>query len=177
MGSPDLDLAVAGGGPAGLATAIEARLAGLSVAVFDCATAPGIDKACGEGLMPDAAARLAALGVRLPPGDSFPFRGIRYVDGETVAEGTFPKSSGLGARRPVLHRALAERAAELGARLAWVTTVTGLAPEGIATASGPIAARWVAGADGLASRVRQWAGLASRSSAPPAARRRFGLRR
>jgi flavin-dependent dehydrogenase len=35
------------------------------------------------------------------------------------------------------------------------------------------AARWVVGADGLRSRVRQWAGL----SGPPARRRRFGVRR
>jgi flavin-dependent dehydrogenase len=202
LASPILDLAVVGGGPAGLAVAIEARLAGLSVAVFDRALGPGIDKACGEGLMPDAVARLASLGVRLSPAESFPFRGIRYVDGGTIAEGTFPQASGLGVRRPVLHRALAERAAELGARLLWGTAVTGLAPEGLATTTGPVAARWIAGADGLASRVREWAGLATagnpraeatnalpglpsrsavrpdiRSAAGAPDRRRFGLRR
>jgi 2-polyprenyl-6-methoxyphenol hydroxylase-like FAD-dependent oxidoreductase len=36
-----------------------------------------------------------------------------------------------------------------------------------------VAARWVVGADGLRSRVRQWAGL----EGPPARRRRFGVRR
>ena len=48
------DVAVIGGGPAGLATAIGARLAGLSVIVLD-RRQPPVEKACGEGLMPDAA--------------------------------------------------------------------------------------------------------------------------
>ncbi|MES1245952.1 MAG: FAD-dependent oxidoreductase, partial [Acidobacteriota bacterium] len=42
------DLVVVGGGPAGLATAIRARLAGLGVTVVD-RSRPPIDKACGEG--------------------------------------------------------------------------------------------------------------------------------
>lgn len=171
--APDHDLAVVGGGPAGLATAIEARRAGLSAVVLDRGPGPGIDKACGEGLMPDAAARLQAMGVRLPPGEGFPFRGIRYVDGDLVAEGTFPQAGGLGVRRLALHRALAERAAELGAELRWGVAVQCLAVDGVETARGTVRARWVAGADGLASRVRRWAGLAG----PEARERRFGLRR
>ena len=166
------DLIVVGGGPAGLATAIEARLAGLTVAVFDHSH-PAIDKACGEGLMPDAAQRLAALGVRLPAGDSHPLRGIRYVDGEVAAEGIFPRASGLGVRRLALHQALAGRAADLGADLRWGEAVHGLAPGGVETARGRALARCVVGADGLGSRVRRWAGL----EGPPARRRRFGLRR
>jgi len=167
-----LDLVIVGGGPAGLATAIEARLAGLTVAVLDHAR-PAIDKACGEGLMPDAAARLAALGVELPPGESFPFRGIRYVDGDLAAEGTFPRALGLGVRRLALHRALAARAAALGADLRWGVAARGLLPEGVETPAGPVAARCVVGADGLGSRVRRWAGL----EGPAARQRRFGVRR
>ena len=53
------DVGVVGGGPAGLAVAIAARLAGLSVDVFERA-APPIDKACGEGVMPDGLALLVA---------------------------------------------------------------------------------------------------------------------
>ena len=92
------DLLIVGGGPAGLATAIRARLAGLAVTVLDRATPP-IDKACGEGLMPDAVARLREIGVE-PRG--LPFRGIRYFDQERMAEGIFPggpASAGLGVRR------------------------------------------------------------------------------
>ena len=59
---PDVDVLVAGGGPVGLAVAIEARLAGLRTVVVEPRATP-IDKACGEGLMPGAVADLAALGV------------------------------------------------------------------------------------------------------------------
>ncbi len=167
-----LDLLIVGGGPAGLATAIEARRAGLAVRVLDRARPP-IDKACGEGLMPDAAARLDELGVALGPADGYRFRGIRYLDGPLAATGDFPQGAGLGVRRLALHAALARRAEETGVELVWGTAVRGLRPDGVETDDGPLAARWVAGADGLHSKVRTWAGL----SAPPAPRRRFGVRR
>jgi flavin-dependent dehydrogenase len=121
------DLLVIGGGPAGLATAIAARLAGMSVRLVE-RSQPPIDKACGEGLMPDAVTRLGELGVELAPGDGCRFRGIRYLDGETVAEGVFPRAGGLGVRRLHLHQAMARRAAELGVDLRWGTAVHGLAP-------------------------------------------------
>jgi flavin-dependent dehydrogenase len=130
-----LDLVVVGGGPAGLATAIAARLAGLSVRVLERARPP-IDKACGEGLMPDAVGLLAALGVELPAESCHRFRGIRYMDGELTANGLFPQAGGLGVRRPVLHQALARRAAELGAELCWGAAVVGLAPAGPTPAAG-----------------------------------------
>src|ERR1022692_2180287 len=57
------DLFVIGGGPAGLAAAIAARLKGLNVTLADGARPP-IDKACGEGLMPDGLAALRSLGVK-----------------------------------------------------------------------------------------------------------------
>ena len=60
--TPDADLLVIGGGPVGLAVAIEGRLAGLSVIVVEPRATP-VDKACGEGLMPGAVAALARLGV------------------------------------------------------------------------------------------------------------------
>ncbi|HEX7185457.1 MAG TPA: NAD(P)/FAD-dependent oxidoreductase [Thermoanaerobaculia bacterium] len=165
-----------GGGPAGLATAIGARLAGLEVAVLD-RFQPVIDKACGEGLMPDAVARLREIGVELGPGESFPFRGIRYVDGDLVAEGVFPQAGGLGVRRLRLHEALVRRAEEAGVSLLWGLTARGLPAgppyAGIETDQGLIRARWIAGADGLLSRVRRWAGL----EAEPAKLRRFGVRR
>jgi flavin-dependent dehydrogenase len=90
MTDPPVDLLIVGGGPAGLATAVRARLAGLTVTVLD-RSHPPIDKACGEGLMPDAVARLREIGVE-PRGR--PFRGIRYLDGEVVAEGLFPHAGG-----------------------------------------------------------------------------------
>jgi flavin-dependent dehydrogenase len=163
---------VVGGGPAGLAVAIRARLAGLGVVVLD-RSKPPIDRACGEGLMPEGVLQLEELGVAVAARERHPFVGIRYVDGDLVAEGEFPDGPGLGIRRPVLHRALVERATALGADLRWGVTAQGLTTAGVATADDEVTARWVVGADGRSSRVRRWAGLEGR--APRAGR--FGVRR
>ena len=164
------DVLIVGGGPAGLATAIRARLAGFGVTVLE-RSRPAIDKACGEGLMPDAVARLREIGVE--PDESFPFRGIRYVDGETVAEGVFPHAGGLGVRRLHLHQALARRAEEVGVELLWGAAARGLDGDGVVTGEGTLRARWIVGADGLLSRVRRWADL----EGEPGRYRRFGVRR
>lgn len=68
------DIFVVGGGPAGLAAAIAARLKGFDVVVADAAEPP-IDKACGEGLMPDSLDALLRLGVAIDPEQSFAFAG------------------------------------------------------------------------------------------------------
>jgi flavin-dependent dehydrogenase len=131
---------------------------------------PPIDKACGEGLMPDAVARLREIGVE-PEG--FPFRGIRYVDGDLVAEGTFPQAGGLGVRRTCFHEALVRRAEETGVELLWGVSVQGIDGDGVLTEEGAVRARWIVGADGLLSRVRKWADL----EGGPGPLRRFGVRR
>jgi flavin-dependent dehydrogenase len=166
------DVVIAGGGPAGLATAIRARQAGLEVVVAD-AGVPPIDKACGEGLMPDGVEVLAGLGVELDAIESRAFSGIRYLDGDLVAEGRFPDSPGGGIRRTVLHDALSRRAAALGADLRWGTRITGLTERGFVTDGEVLSGTWQVGADGRTSRVRKWAGL----DRPRAGRRRIGLRR
>jgi flavin-dependent dehydrogenase len=163
------DLLIIGGGPAGLATAIRARLAGMRATVLD-RFHPPIDKACGEGLMPDAVARLREIGVE-PPGS--PIRGIRYVDGDLVADGLFPQAGGLGVRRLQLHESLVRRAEETGVELLWGVAARGLDGDGVVTDRGTLRARWIVGADGLLSRVRLWAGLAGE----PGPLRRFGVRR
>jgi flavin-dependent dehydrogenase len=167
-----VDVVIAGGGPAGLATAVAARLKGLEVTVLDGARPP-LDKACGEGLMPDGAAVLESLGVDLRGVDSHPFRGIRYIDDQLSAEGEFPDAPGLGVRRTELHGTLRSRAETLGVDLRWGVRVRGIIADGFETDHGPVRGRWLVGADGRASRVRRWSGLDGR----PARRRRFGVRR
>ena len=168
------DLIVVGAGPAGLATAIMARRAGMSVTVLDRAACPPVDKACGEGLMPDAVATLLELGVRLPAGVGQVFRGIRYVDGAQVAEGHFPGPPGLGVRRTALHAALVERAQEVEVEVRWGTRVEALGKGGVRATRGTVAGDLIVGADGLHSKVRAWAGL---SEAPGTRLARFGVRR
>lgn len=152
------DVFVIGGGPAGLAAAIAARQRGLKVMVADGA-APPIDKACGEGLMPDGLAALERLGLQLPLAGTYPFRGIRFLSAELSAEAAFPQGRGLAMRRPILHRFMAERAESLGAELMWRTPVAGISGREVHLGNKAIHARWIIGADGACSRVRCWAGL------------------
>jgi len=166
------DVFVVGGGPAGLAAAIAARRIGLDVTVADWSRPP-IDKACGEGIMPDGIAAATALGIRLEDAGGFPFSGIRFCDGDCQAAADFPNGYGLGLRRTALHRLMAEQAHAAGVRLLWDTRVAGLREGGVDLESGPVRARWVVGADGGNSQVRRWARL----DACLHNTRRFGFRR
>jgi menaquinone-9 beta-reductase len=165
----DVDVLVAGGGPVGLAAAVEARLAGLSVVVYEPRRAP-VDKACGEGLMPGAVLGLERLGVH-PHGR--PFDGIRYVDGERSVEHLFRAGPGLGVRRTELHRCLAARVADLGIEIVRQRVETVHEHNGHVWLPGGPQARWVFACDGLHSGLRRQLGLAGRPH--PVAR--FGLRR
>ncbi|AEI13480.1 NAD(P)/FAD-dependent oxidoreductase [Cellulomonas gilvus] len=172
-GDVDADVLVVGGGPVGLAAAIEARLAGLSVVVLEPRAGP-VDKACGEGLMPGTLAALTRLGVD-PTGHAL--AGIAYVGGRRRVEHAFSGGVGRGVRRTVLHAALARRAAALG-----VVAVSRRATDVRQDASGVVVdglrARHVLACDGLHSPVRRMLGLeagARRSGGPD--RRRYGLRR
>jgi flavin-dependent dehydrogenase len=152
------DIFIIGGGPAGLAAAIAARQHGFEVTVADGASPP-IDKACGEGLMPEGRAALEQLGIALTQEDSYPFRGIRFVSGGLSVDASFPDRPGLGIRRTVLHSTMAAHAEAVGVNLLWDTTVIGLHPDGVRLASEVVRSRWIIGADGGHSLVRRWAGL------------------
>jgi menaquinone-9 beta-reductase len=153
--------------------AIAACQHGFRVIVADGAQPP-IDKACGEGLLPDGVAALEKLGIHLPSGDALPFRGIRFLTTELSAEAPFSERTfGLAVRRTTLHRVMMERAAQLGVEFLWRTTVTGISSEGVQLTSGVIRARWIIGADGSNSRVRHWAGLHN----VPRGRLRYAFRR
>jgi flavin-dependent dehydrogenase len=170
------DVLIVGAGPAGLATAIGIAERGGSVLVLD-RRSPPLDKACGEGVMPAGVDLLGALGVDVPHDGCAPFRGIRFVHGDTHVEGAFAAGHGLGIRRTVLAGAMAARARRLGVRFAYGRSFLGWR-EGktggrATTTAGDVDAAWLVGADGLHSTVRQRAGLATGSPG----RRRYGMRR
>ncbi|HEV1995344.1 MAG TPA: NAD(P)/FAD-dependent oxidoreductase [Candidatus Acidoferrum sp.] len=153
---------VIGGGPAGLAAAIAARMKGFEVTVADGAKPP-IDKACGEGLMPSTMAALRELGVAICPGNGQVLRGVCFKDAATSVEASFSGASGFGVRRTVLHQKMVDRAQECGITLLWNTPVAGLTSEGAILGDTAMKARWIIGADGIHSRVRRWIGLKAKA--------------
>lgn len=169
---PATDVFVVGGGPAGLAAAIAARRQGLDVTVADHSFPP-IDKACGEGIMPDGLAAALALGIPIDLSAGHPFRGIRFSESGLSVDARFPGGSGLGIRRTVLNRVLIEHATALGVHFAWGSSVTAIDARAVAIEGCTVRARWIVGADGGHSRVRRWADLeaSTRHSV------RFGFRR
>ena len=166
------DAVIVGGGPAGLAAAIALRQRGLECLVVDAMTPP-IDKACGEGLMPDALHSLAQLGVHITLDDGALFRGISFSNGKERVRSEFPDGVGIGVRRLQLHQRMVERAAQIGVALQWGTTAE-LLPDNVIRVDGSeLRARWLIGADGQTSRFRKWAGLDGTRSL----RARYGFRR
>jgi flavin-dependent dehydrogenase len=156
--SNSADIFVAGGGPAGLAVAIAARQVGFRVIVADYQQPP-IDKACGEGLMPEGVEALHQLGVYIPLAVSRPFQGIRFIGAEHRVDARFPSGHGVAVRRTALHSLLLDRAAKLGVEFRWRTRVTALNANGVLAGGKLIQAKWIVGADGSASMIRRLAGL------------------
>jgi flavin-dependent dehydrogenase len=165
------DALIVGGGPAGLASAIALRQKGLDVLVAD-ALRPPIDKACGEGLMPDAQEDLAALGVQLTAQDGAAFDGIAFLSERHHAEARFAHGTGIGIRRLHLHSLLVARCEQLGVRLAWGTRISVAQNQPLLLDGEPCIYRYAIGADGQSSRVRQSIGLGEGKILS----RRFGTR-
>jgi flavin-dependent dehydrogenase len=165
------EICIVGGGPAGLAAALALAQAGREVTVMDCAVPP-IDKACGEGLMPDSLAALRKVGVTLPEMGTA-LRGIRFIDLETQVSSEFPHGMGRGVRRVRLHEQLVARAEQMGIRMLWGTKNVQTERGRVKFSGGQIETTLIVGADGQRSLVRKQAGLEHFSSE----RRRYGFRR
>jgi flavin-dependent dehydrogenase len=163
---------VIGGGPAGLTSAIALQRVGCRVTVIDCAVPP-IDKACGEGLMPDSIAELRHLGIELPPHAGHPFRGIRFADASSSVAADFPNGVARGVRRTVLHRLLVERAFADGVNLVWNAKHVSIDQTPVCVDGAPIPADLLVGADGQNSVVRRRMGL----DVVERQTRRYGFRR
>lgn len=163
-----IDLLVAGGGPAGLVTALHAARAGLNVTVIERRTGP-IDKACGEGLMPHTVRHLDGLGIEL---HGRAFRGITYLDGRRKVQAPFRSGHGMGVRRTALHAALTDAAAAAGVKVL-DGHVGAVSQDADGVRCGELRARYLAAADGLHSPIRRSLGLSRPSRGP----RRWGMRR
>ena len=153
-----IDLLVAGGGPAGLATAIHGARAGLEVVVVERRRGV-VDKACGEGLMPHAVRQLHGLGVHA---EGKAFSGITYVDGERCVTGRFRNGTGPGVREPPCMAALLDADRGRGVQIVH-GEIDDVSQDVTSVRCGEFHARYLAAADGLHSPIRASLGLAGTS--------------
>jgi flavin-dependent dehydrogenase len=120
---------------------------------------PPIDKACGEGIMPDGLLALRAIGVDLTGLAASPFEGIRFVDAAGETHARFPRGGGLGMRRAALHSILVAKAESAGVCLAWGTGVEAVRQGEVVADGTTIKSQYIVCADGQNSSLRQTVGL------------------
>lgn len=167
-----VDVLVAGAGPAGSATATLLARAGFSVLVVDRAAFPR-DKACAEYMSPEAVRILARLGVVeiLEKAGAFPLEGMKVTGprgstahGKFALAGHHPfRPTGLSISRRILDHELLAAARTAGAAVLERTFVEELLYEGGCVAGAVVRddraqrhtlrARLTVGADGLRSVV------------------------
>jgi menaquinone-9 beta-reductase len=166
------DVIVAGGGPAGAATATFLRLAGHDVLLLDAARFPR-DKICGEGVSPEAWRLLEALGAaaRVRGLRPQPLRGMTLIapDGTGFSGDYGPRREpGFALRRCALDSALLDRTRDVGVEVREGWRITDLAFDegrvaGVVAENGgdPVSlrARLVVGAEGRRSRVARRLGF------------------
>lgn len=161
----DLDLAIVGGGPAGVATALFFQAAAPRlvhrIAVFEKARYPR-EKICAGAVGARADRLLARIGVRVDvPSAVVNGLSVRTMEGEHVSRLSSP--IGRVVRRAEFDHALAEVARARGVRIFEGTRVTELARDArgvrLSTDAGEVRARAVIGADGVGSFVRRALGV------------------
>ncbi len=178
------EVAIIGGGPAGLACAIALGQKGVDVTLLERSSWP-VDKVCGEGLMPSGVDCLDRLGVlqRIDPAQMRPFVGIRWIDSTgQEASGRFASGTALGIRRLGLSAALYETAQSLpSVRLRERAQVSDFDEQDDAVIiryrrdedEVELHTKLLIGADGRRSIVRRTMQL---DGTPPVAARRWGVR-
>lgn len=153
------DLAIIGGGPAGLACAWKAARLGLRTVLFEPKQG-NVEKPCGEGIMPGALDVLREMGVPKSATDCRPFPGIRYfVPGAEPLTINFPQA-GNAYSRPVLDRLMrkqlqCEPGVSILAQKATVERVSGGFSVGTqdGTRWNP---KWLVVADGAGGSTARW---------------------
>jgi 2-polyprenyl-6-methoxyphenol hydroxylase-like FAD-dependent oxidoreductase len=167
-----VDVAIAGGGPAGAALAILLGRAGLRVEIYEARRFPR-EKPCGEGILPAGVAVLERMGLRQAVGGR-PLRAVRYHGFGLVAESPFGRGAvALAQRRWRLDQALLDAArATPGVQVFEQAEVQGVERAGgralgLRVGGEVRRAALVVGADGLASGVRR----ALELDGPPRGRR------
>jgi flavin-dependent dehydrogenase len=122
--------------------------------------------------MPDSLDVLARLGVSLEGCETGTFHGIKFVGPESSVAAEFPQGRGLGIRRVLLHQLLLEQAQKHDVEMLWGARVSAIRDDAVLVNGRAITCRWIVGADGQNSHVREWAGL----SAGTGRTQRIGLR-
>jgi len=157
----ECDVAIAGAGPAGLATALNLlrlnpEFAGRVVAI-ERARHPRF-KVCAGGLIPRTVAALDELGVTLDVPKIEVFGGAAQTEGGTIELPTSREPLCTIVRRDEFDAMLARRACEAGLEIVADSRVVGVEQDRsavrIATDRGSIQAQVLVGADGSGSRVR-----------------------
>lgn len=158
------DVAVVGGGPAGVAAAITLARAGRHVVLVDKARFPR-DKCCGDGLTTGALRRYEALGLR--PGDVPSWQVVDDVwvrsPSSRVVRFPLPRDAGTYAavaRRVELDAAFLDVARSAGVKVHDGHALVGAAPAGDRVVLdvegiGAVESRYAIGADGMWSSLRK----------------------